>query len=89
MIQWTVDEIYMDSLLIRVHDPSDTALIDKITKELIKATGNNRFFEVYKEAESTEAIKQIIDYVFSVIIAIMMFLCFFSLSASMSANLYD
>ena len=30
-----------------------------------------------------------IDYVFTVIIAIMMFLCFFSLSASMSANLYD
>jgi len=27
--------------------------------------------------------------VFSVIIAIMMFLCFFSLSASMSANLYE
>ena len=79
----------MGRLYIRLHDPSDTALIDKITKELIKATGNNRFFEVYKEAESTEAIKQIIDYVFSVIIAIMMFLCFFSLSASMSANLYD
>ena len=33
--------------------------------------------------------KTIIDYVFSVIIAIMMFLCFFSLSAAMSANLYD
>ena len=30
-----------------------------------------------------------IDYLFTVIIAIMMFLCFFSLSASMSANLYD
>lgn len=33
--------------------------------------------------------KTIIDYVFMVTIAIMMFLCFFSLSASMSANLYD
>ena len=84
-----MDGCPMGRLYIRLHDPSDTALIDKITKELIKATGNNRFFEVYKEAESTEAIKQIIDYVFSVIIAIMMFLCFFSLSASMSANLYD
>ena len=33
--------------------------------------------------------KKIIDYIFMVTIAIMMFLCFFSLSASMSANLYD
>ena len=33
--------------------------------------------------------EQIIDYIFLMTIAIMMFLCFFSLSASMSANLYD
>ena len=31
----------------------------------------------------------IIDYIFLMTIAIMMFLCFFSLSAAMSANLYD
>ena len=43
----------------------------------------------YKEAESTEQVRNVIDYVFMVTIAIMMFLCFFSLSASMSANLYD
>ena len=33
--------------------------------------------------------EKIIDYIFIMTIAIMMFLCFFSLSASMSANLYD
>ena len=31
----------------------------------------------------------ILDIMFSATIAIMMFLCFFSLTASMSANLYD
>ena len=31
----------------------------------------------------------ILDMIFEVTIAIMMFLCFFSLSANMSANLYD
>ena len=44
---------------------------------------------MYVEAESTAGITKIIDYIFFVIIAIMMFLCFFSLSASMSANLFD
>ena len=53
-----------------------------------QATGIKPILE-YKEAESTEMVKVIIDYVFMVTIAIMMFLCFFSLSASMSANLYD
>lgn len=38
---------------------------------------------------SINKFKHIIDLVFSVIIAIMMFLCFFSLSASMTANLYE
>ena len=45
--------------------------------------------KTYSARQSTEQVKVIIDYVFMVTIAIMMFLCFFSLSASMSANLYD
>ena len=43
----------------------------------------------YEQVDSIAGVKKIIDYIFSVIIAIMMFLCFFSLSASMSSNLYD
>ena len=45
--------------------------------------------KTYEQADSTEGVKKIVDYVFMVTIAIMMFLCFFSLSASMSANLYE
>lgn len=72
-----------------MHDADDTALIDKITLDLKAASATIRVVESYKAAESTEDVKNIIDYIFMVTIAIMMFLCFFSLSASMSANLYD
>ena len=71
-----------------MNDSDDTELIDRLGLALKAATGLKPTLE-YKEAESTEQIKTIIDLVFSVTIAIMMFLCFFSLSASMSANLYD
>ena len=80
--------MYYENLLIRVHDSEDTALIDKIAYDLKQATGLKSTLE-YQEVESTATVKMIIDYVFMVTIAIMMFLCFFSLSASMSANLYD
>ena len=78
-----------DMLLIRVNDSKDTDLIDRLGSALKTATNGIKPTLEYKEAESTEQIKTIIDLVFSVTIAIMMFLCFFSLSASMSANLYD
>lgn len=83
-----MDSINYSYLFIRVHDSSDTDLIDKISKDLYRATGVTAT-ETYKEAEQTESVKNIIDLVFMVAIAIMMFLCFFSLSASMTANLYD
>lgn len=44
---------------------------------------------LYVEKEATADVSSIIDLIFMVTIAIMMFLSFFSLSASMSANLYD
>ena len=59
-----------------------------MAKELRTATGITAK-ETYKKEEQTASVKKIIDYVFTCTIAIMMFLCFFSLSASMSANLYD
>ena len=76
------------SLFIQVYDPSDHDLIDKIAFDLEEATGIT-YSKSYKDGESTESITKIINYIFEVTIAIMMFLCFFSLSASMSANLYD
>ena len=72
-----------------MHNADDTVLIDNISADLKAASTTITVTETYKAAESTEDVKNIIDYIFMVTIAIMMFLCFFSLSASMSANLYD
>jgi ABC-type antimicrobial peptide transport system permease subunit len=42
------------------------------------------------DSQSTfDTVKKILNIIFSAIIAITMFLCFFSLSSSMSANLYE
>lgn len=45
--------------------------------------------KAYVDEESNEQVIQIIDIIFYVTIGIMMFLCFFSLVASMTANLFD
>lgn len=86
--QTSVDEILYKHLYIRVHDPEDYELIDEIGAALKSATDIDPFLQ-YKGKQSTDGIKRVINSVFFVIIAIMMFLCFFSLSASMSANLYE
>ena len=71
-----------------MHNPDDHTLIHKISKELKTATGAAPEL-LYESQASTADVRTIIDLVFMVTIAIMMFLSFFSLSASMSANLYD
>ena len=70
-------------------DPSDTETIDKIVKQLSKnmpgvivGTGGSNF-------ELSDNINRIINGVFYSIISITMFLCFFSLCASMATNLYE
>ncbi len=42
-----------------------------------------------QDEESQKSVKTILNIIFNVIILITMFLCFFSLSSSMSANLYE
>ena len=74
--------------MISVYDSDDHTLIDTIAKDLKEASGLNPEL-LYVSQASTADIRNIIDMVFMVTIAIMMFLSFFSLSASMSANLYD
>ena len=86
--QTTMQEMTYSWLFIRLYDNLDTDVIDRMTSDLKEATGLD-WIEAYKVTEKTADIKKMIEYVFSIAIAIMMFLCFFSLSASMSANLYD
>ena len=47
------------------------------------------FFDYLEYKESNREVTETLDLVFNVIITITMFLCFFSLCSSMSANLMD
>ena len=86
----TMDEINYRYLMIRMKDPKDHALIDQIGKELEKAVGAGvKVLITYKQVSSNNSVTNIVNYIFYLTIAVMMFLCFFSLTASMSANLYD
>jgi len=63
-------------------------LVDEMKKELSIDTRNNvRFFT--EENRTLAYVEATISTIFNVIIIITMFLCFFQLSSSMSANLYD
>ena len=68
----------------------DHELIDEIGKALEKVVGTGVKVQItYKEVSSNDEVTNIVNYIFYLTIAIMMFLCFFSLTASMSANLYE
>ena len=86
--QISFDEFYATGIYIKVKDPSDRAAVKEIMDDL-EAEGGKQPTDTWSQAQSQKKFKHIIDLVFSVIIGIMMFLCFFSLSASMTANLYD
>ena len=82
-----------------MNDSSDHSTIDAICSDLTDVTS---FFvtciKKYDQGSSssgsggskvTNKIKSILDKVFYGLISVTMFLCFFSLCASMSANLYE
>ena len=72
-----------------MHDPSDTTTINKIAKEISDA---NPGVSVDTESSSlldNQKLSTVINWTFYSVIAITMFLCFFSLCSSMSSNLYE
>ena len=85
-----MDETHYKYLLIKMKDSKDHELIDEIGKALEKVVGTGVKVQItYKEVSSNDEVTNIVNYIFYLTIAIMMFLCFFSLTASMSANLYE
>ena len=73
-----------------MNDPSDHDTIDAISTDLYIAFDSEiEFTKAYKNTGNTSKIKTILDKVFYGLISVTMFLCFFSLAASMSANLYE
>lgn len=93
--QRSMDDIYQYLLQIKVKDPNDTETIQALKADLEAAIGqpvtvmDRPIYVAPVDDDSNDRLENIVNMVFSVIIAIMMFLCFFSLSASMSANLLE
>ncbi len=81
----------MVQLNVRVTNPNDHGVIDSLASQLKDAVKNSRVQKSYEQGEvtGTTKVKKILDKVFYGLISVTMFLCFFSLSASMSANLYE
>jgi hypothetical protein len=83
----------MDDVLIRKIDISwkpstpDSVVTDFKT-DFSKAVSNCHYRTVGAASNSTDKISNILNKVFNVIIVMTMFLCFFALSANMSANLF-
>ncbi len=85
----TIDETRMLSLAISLKDPKDTTTLNQIVQEIQSVYPDADYIVPSQDAQSTDKVKVILDKVFYGLISITMFLCFFSLSASMSANLYE
>ena len=73
-----------------MNNPSDHTTIDQLSQSLKTAFPDATITEAYTSSGSSNTkISKILDKVFYGLIAVVMFLCFFSLCASMSANLYQ
>ena len=69
---------------------SDKAIIDMIADDFDQAYSDHvQVQKSYQDEENTQDVLKIIDIIFYVTIAIIMFLCFFSLVASMTANMLN
>ena len=90
MTNTTVEELNMKYVVINMKDPSDHVTIDALVADLTAAVGDNGSVEsAYGSGGDTSKIKKILNKVFYGLVSVTMFLCFFSLCASMSANLYE
>ena len=86
----TMEDTRLSNLLIVMEDPDDHETIDEIAKAFEEeADGDQKVQVSYTAGETTSKIRKVLDKVFYGLISVTMFLCFFSLCASMSANLYE
>ena len=86
-----MDELILKTVLIRVKDSKDYSLIDEIVEALKVSIDDDsiKVYDQYSILEKNQKALDLLDLVFYVTIGIMMFLCFFSLQASMTANMYE
>ena len=86
-----LDDLDLMNVLIWVENAEENReKIDEIAADFRNIlSAENEVRVTYKDEDNNENVMKIIDIIFYVTIGIMMFLCFFSLVASMTANLLD
>ena len=83
-----------ERVLVLMKDPLNKADADNFISDVHQSIDaysdqNLSVYSYLDSLKSLESVNSILNLIFNVIIAITMFLCFFSLSSSMSANLYE
>mmetsp|Transcript_18017 Transcript_18017/g.30687 ORF Transcript_18017/g.30687 Transcript_18017/m.30687 type:complete len:222 (+) Transcript_18017:2753-3418(+) len=86
--------ITWERMFIMLKEPSNTEHVKKVIADFKSGFNSNQanninIFNYYDDTETIDEVSSILNWIFNVIIAITMFLCFFSLCSSMSANLLD
>ena len=79
-------------LLVKMKHPENTEATANLMDDLnqvIDGAGNFKYENAYEDGIKKQKILNTIGYLFDTIMVICMCLCFFALSANMSANLYD
>ena len=87
--QKSIGEMRYQNIMIVMEDPNDSGTINSLVEELKEVTVGVSVISTQETKSTNESINKIINWTFYSIIAITMFLCFFSLSASMTTNLYE
>ena len=86
----TVKDVSYERLVVKFKNPSDSALIEAFLKDCKNAQYYLPRVDNFNDKKETfDQVTTILDMIFNVIISITMLICFFSLSSSMSANLYE
>jgi hypothetical protein len=88
-----IDSVPYERLFIKIKDNVSTNETTAFTSALKTVVGGSSgkvsIWDANDSAEIYEKVRSILNTIFNVIIAITMFLCFFSLTSSMTANLYE
>jgi ABC-type antimicrobial peptide transport system permease subunit len=96
MAKMKVSQLPFNILSIKLKDPKNREHINRVKdalKDRLEVSGfsvwDYRIRDIVEDFENLDQVQAILKVIFSFVISITMFLCFFSLSASMSANLYQ
>jgi ABC-type antimicrobial peptide transport system permease subunit len=91
-----VSQLPFNKLSIKLKDPKNREHINRVKSALKDRLEESGFLsqdyhirDIVEDFENLDQVQAILKVIFSFVISITMFLCFFSLSASMSANLYQ